>query len=155
VHVSATGALPAEPEEAWARLTTWEAQADWMGDADEVRVLGSVREGVGVRIAVRTRVLNVPAFTEVLEVVRWEPPALVQIAHTGLLRGAGEWRLERAGTAVTRFTWTEDVRVPVPVLGEVALRIYAPFLRRTMRRSIAALAGELRERREPGAPSGR
>jgi hypothetical protein len=131
--------------EAWRRLTRWEEQAAWMADADEVRVLGRAREGVGVRIAVRTRVLNVPAFTEVLEVVRWDPQARVRIAHTGFLRGFGEWRLDPAGHAETRFTWIEDVRLPVPVLGEMALRAYAPFLRRLMRRSIAALARVVRE----------
>jgi Polyketide cyclase / dehydrase and lipid transport len=140
--VSVDGVLPVDADTAWAHLCRWERQSVWMADADEVRVLGSVREGVGVRVAVRTRVLNVPALTEVLEVVRWEPPRLVQIAHTGLVRGAGEWRLEPLGTDASRFTWTEDLRLPVPVVGEIALRVYARFLRRLMRRSIQGLARE-------------
>lgn len=142
-RVSVRGLLPIDAETAWRHLVRWERQAAWMADAGEVRVLGTAREGVGVRIAVRTRVLGVPLFTEVLEVLRWEPPHLLAIGHTGLLRGAGEWRLDPAGSGATRLTWTEDVRLPVPVLGELALRTYAPLMRRLMRRSIAALAGEL------------
>lgn len=140
--MSADGVLPVDAEAAWAHLVRWERQAAWMADADDVRVLGPAREGVGVRVAVRTRVLNVPAFTEVLEVVRWEPPRLLQIAHTGFVRGAGEWRLDPLGSAGTRFTWVEEVRLPVPLLGEAALRVYAPFLRRLMWRSIDGLSRE-------------
>jgi hypothetical protein len=142
VRLSVDGVLAVGADAAWAHLCRWERQAAWMADADEVRVLGSAREGVGVRIGVRTRVLNVPAFTEVLEVVRWEPPRLLQIAHTGFVRGAGEWRLEPLGTDATRFTWTEDLRLPVPVVGPIALRVYARFMRRLMRRSIEGLARE-------------
>jgi hypothetical protein len=120
----------------------WERQAAWMADADEVRVLGDAREGVGVRIAVRTRVLGVPAFTDILEVVRWEPPRLLQIVHLRFVHGAGEWRLDPIDAERTRFTWTEDLRLPVPVLGELALRGYALVMRRLMRRAIAGLARE-------------
>lgn len=143
MRVSVDGILPADGAAAWGHLARWERQAAWMADADEVRVLGRAREGVGVRIAVHTRVLNVPAFTEVLEVVRWEPPRLLQIAHTGFVRGAGEWRLDPVGPERTRFTWTENLRLPVPVVGEIALRVYARFMRRLMRRSIDALAREV------------
>jgi hypothetical protein len=146
VRVSADGVLPVDAAGAWSRLVAWERQTDWLADADDVRVLGRAREGVGVRIAVRTRVFGVPAFTEVLEVVRWEPPRLLQIAHTGFVRGAGTWRLDALGPDATRLSWTEELRLPLPVVGVIALRIYSPFLRRTMRRSIDALA------REIGAP---
>ena len=51
--------LPCPPEEAWAILLAWERQADWMLDADRVEVVSQEREGVGVRLAVRTRILGV------------------------------------------------------------------------------------------------
>jgi polyketide cyclase/dehydrase/lipid transport protein len=146
VRVSASGTLGVDPHTAWAHLVRWERQAAWMADADEVRLLGTVREGVGVRIAVRTRVLDVPAFTEVLEVVRWDPPHLLQIAHTGFVRGAGEWRMAPLAGGRTLFTWTEDLRLPVPVLGALALVVYAPFMRRLMMRSITGLAAEFGRR---------
>jgi polyketide cyclase/dehydrase/lipid transport protein len=144
VRVSAEGVLPADAGTAWARLVRWERQVTWMADADEVRVLGTAREGVGSRVAVRTRVLGVPLFTEVLEVVRWDPPRLLQMAHTGFVRGAGTWRLDPADGGSTRFTWTEELRLAVPVVGEAALRVYAVFMRRLMRRSIEALGRDLR-----------
>jgi hypothetical protein len=44
------------------------------------------------------------------------------------------------------FTWTEELGLPVPVLGELALLAYRPFMRRLMRRSLSNLERLLRER---------
>jgi carbon monoxide dehydrogenase subunit G len=123
--------LPAPPFAAWAALTDWERQAEWMRDADRVEVVSAQREGVGTVLAVRTRVLHVPLFTERLEVVGWDPPRELRIAHRSFIRGAGIWSLEPAGTG-TRFRWTEEIALPVPLLGELALRVYRPFMHRLM-----------------------
>jgi polyketide cyclase/dehydrase/lipid transport protein len=136
--------LPAAPADAWAILTDWEGQATWMRDADHVVVTSATREGVGTTVAVKTRVLNVPLFTERLEVVGWDPPHALQVAHRSLIRGVGTWTLEPAGTG-TRFRWTEELSLPVPLLGELALHVYRPFMRRLMglaMRDLQASAGE-------------
>jgi hypothetical protein len=83
--------LPCGAEEAWAVLTDWERQADWMLDADAVEVTSEAREGIGVTLAVRTRLLQVPAFTDTIEVVAWEPPTELVIAHGPPIRGRGIW----------------------------------------------------------------
>lgn len=123
--------LPVPPAAAWAALTDWERQAEWMRDADRVDVVSPQREGLGTTVAVRTRVLHVPLFTERLEVVGWDPPRELRIAHRSFVRGTGTWSLEPAGTG-TRFRWVEEILLPVPVLGELALRVYRPFMRRLM-----------------------
>ncbi len=138
MRVSAEIVLPVPPERAWDVLTRWEDQAAWMKDADDVRVLGGRREGVGTVVAVRTRVLNVPLFTERLEVTIWEPPRRLVVGHRGGVRGVGTWRLQPVECG-TWFSWVEELRLPVPVLGEAALRLYRPFLRRLMFAALAAL----------------
>jgi len=138
VRVDVSVVLPVPLETAWAILTRWEEQPRWMKDADRVEVLTPHREGVGVRLAVKTRVFNVPAFTEVLEVTAWEPPSRLEIAHRSFLRGRGVWTFDRIDEG-TRFSWLEDVRLPVPVLGELALVAYRPFLRLLMRGALAGL----------------
>ena len=125
-------------EEAWAALLRWEAQPRWMRDADSVHVLTSAREGIGVLVAVKTRVLNVPLFTERLEVVEWDPPRRLTMAHRSFVRGVGTWVLE-PGRAGTRFTWTEELSLPVPLLGELALWVYRPFMRHLMRGALEGL----------------
>ena len=111
-----------------------------MLDADRVEVVSAHREGVGVRLAVRTRILGLPAFTEPMEVIGWEPPRRLVLRHGGLIAGEGAWTLtpEPGGT---RFVWTEDVRLGVSMVGGAATRMYAPVLRRLMRRAAAGLRG--------------
>ena len=119
-------------------LADWERQADWMRDADRVEVRTPKREGTGVILAVRTRVYGVPLFTERLEVIGWDPPERLVIAHRSFVGGTGTWSLE-AVEGGTRFSWTEDLSLPVPVLGELALRVYRPFMRHLMGKAMADL----------------
>ena len=110
-----------------------------MLDADRVEVVSARREGVGVRLAVRTRILGLP-FTEAMEVTGWDPPRRLVLRHGGVVAGEGTWTLtpEAGGT---RFDWIEDVRLRVPAIGELAARLYAPVLRWLMRRAARGLRG--------------
>ena len=141
--------LPVEPAEAWSVLSEWERQADWMRDADRVEVLSVHRQGPGVLLAVRTRVFNVPAFTERLEVVAWEPPHRMLMAHRSGIHGTGEWLLEPF-LGGTRFTWTEDISLPLGGLGRAALSVYRPFMRHLM----GGAMGDLRRWLVAAAPDG-
>jgi len=48
------------------------------------------------------------------------------------------WTLEPVDGS-TRFTWTEVLSLPIPLLGELALLVYRPFLRQLMRGSLGNL----------------
>lgn len=130
--------LPVPPERAFELLSRWEEQPSWMRDADSVRVLGTVRDGPSVRLAVHTRVAGVPLFTEVLEVVAWDPPRRIVVAHRSFVRGTGEWALHPVEGG-TLLAWTGELRLPIPALGELALLAYRPLMRRLMRSSLAGL----------------
>jgi Polyketide cyclase / dehydrase and lipid transport len=132
VNVSAVVRLPLEPADAWRLLTDWERQSRWMRDAASVRVVTERREGTGVQLAVRTRVLSVPLFTERLEVVAWEPPRRLVIAHRSFIRGVGVWRVDPVPGG-SLFRWVEEISLPVPVAGWIALAVYRPVMRRLMR----------------------
>ena len=138
MRISAQVELALPPGEAWRRLLAWEDQITWIEDAVSVRVLTSYRRGVGVVVAVRTRVLGIPLLTDRLEVTVWDPPRRLVMAHRSLVRGVGEWFLQRVGGG-TRFTWTEELALPVPILGELIMVAYRPFMHRLMRRSLSNL----------------
>jgi Polyketide cyclase / dehydrase and lipid transport len=138
MRASVETSLPCPPEEAWAVLLAWERQADWMLDADRVEVVGARRQGVGVRLAVRTQILGLPAFTEPMEVVGWDPPRRLVLRHGSIVVGEGTWQLEPEPGG-TRFAWVEEVRLGIPLVGELAARLYAPILRWLMRRGAAGL----------------
>jgi uncharacterized protein YndB with AHSA1/START domain len=143
MRVSSEVVLPAGVEAAWEALTDWESQAAWMKDADWVRVEGDRRAGVGTRIAVKTRIYNVPLFAERMEVLTWEPPRRLVMAHRTFVRGTGEWLLQEMGASATMFRWTEDVTIPPPVLGDMAAFVYRPFMSRLMAGSMRDLVSHL------------
>jgi hypothetical protein len=60
------------------------------------------------------------------------------MAHRSFVRGVGTWTLE-AVEGGSRFTWTEDLSLPVPALGELALLTYRPFMRHLVRGALANL----------------
>lgn len=130
--------LPVSPQDAWDVLVAWETQAGWMRDADRVVVESPTRIGVGTVIAVRTRVLNIPMFAERLQVLAWDPPHRLEMAHRSFIAGTGTWELEPAGSG-SRFRWTEDIALPIPLFGALALTAYRPFMRRLMSGSASAL----------------
>jgi len=134
--------VPAPLEEAWTVLLDWERQADWMVDADSVAVVSDHREGVGVRLAVRTRLFGIAAFTEPMEVLDWDPPRRLEIGHGSLVGGIGTWMLEPVDGG-TRFTWRERVRLDLPVVGELAAALYRPVLLALMDRSMRAFRNYL------------
>ena len=139
MKVAAEVELAASPQEVWRHLVAWAEQPRWMGDAASVRVVGSRREGSGVRLAVRTKVLGLFALlTDILEVTQWEPPRRLVVVRRGFVRGSGEWRLYPAATG-TRFVWREVLTMPVPVLGELVLLAYRPVMGWLMRRSLSRL----------------
>jgi hypothetical protein len=138
MRVSRSTVLPTTMQAAWDVLMDWERQADWMLDADRVTVLSDTREGVGVRLAVRTRVFGVPAFTELIEVVEWSPPHRLIIAHGGPIAGTGIWTLAPTEGGVG-FTWVEDLTLAIPVVGGLAARVYGSFVRILMGRAMEGL----------------
>jgi hypothetical protein len=138
MQVEASVQLPVSPDRAWAFVLRWEEQPRWIRDAVRVRVVTPERDGVGARIEVRNRVLGVSMFTEQLEVTAWDPPRRLEMTHRGFVRGVGTWWFEPDATG-TRFTWTEELSLPVPILGELALWVYRPFMKRLMRSGLASL----------------
>jgi len=138
MRVDVSRKLTAAPDRVWSTIERWEEQSRWIRDAVWVRLLTRERTGAGARVEVMNRVLHVPLFTEQLEVVGWDPPRRMVMAHRSFVRGTGTWSLEPVDGS-TMFTWTEELSLPIPILGELALLVYRPFLRRLMRGSLANL----------------
>jgi len=142
VNLRVTRTLRAPPSRVWDVLADWERQAEWMPDVAWMRVVGSERT-LGARVLARTQVLGVPVTTDVLEVLVWDPPRVLRVAHRGFVSGWGEWRLEEGAGGTTRFVWDEQLRLPFGIAGEFALWVYGPVQRAMARRSLRNLAARV------------
>jgi hypothetical protein len=54
------------------------------------------------------------------------------IAHRSFIHGVGVWRVDPVPGG-SLFRWVEEISLPVPLLGWIALAVYRPFMRRLMR----------------------
>ena len=95
---------------------------------------------MGVRLAVKTRLFGVPAFTEPMEVTCWDPPRRLEIRHGSLVAGEGVWELVPVdggtGSAGRKTSGSH-----VPLVGELAARLYRPVMRTLMTRAQRSLRG--------------
>jgi carbon monoxide dehydrogenase subunit G len=130
--------IEAPVDRVWAVVSDVEAQADWMADVAWIRRREG--DGLGAVFEVRTKVLGVPATTDVIRLTAWEPPHRLAVVHEGFVRGSGEWRLRPSvDGARTLFEWEETLTMPPRGLGEVAIRVYGPVQRAMLRRSMRNL----------------
>jgi hypothetical protein len=137
MRVEHAAVLAASPDRIWTILSDWERQATWMPDVAWIRPVGNGREE-GARLRVRTKVFGVSAVIDDVVVTGWLPPRRLAVEHRGLVKGRGEWRLEPFGSG-TRFTWIEELSLPIPVIGEAALLAYRPVQAALLRRSVENL----------------
>jgi carbon monoxide dehydrogenase subunit G len=134
--------VEAPPEQVWAALTDWARQGEWILATDVRPVVGPAR-GVGGRLVavtglpLRGRRLGV---VDTMEITRWEPPARVDVLHTGrVVRGPGTFAIRPRGAGST-FTWAERIDLPLGSLGRLGWPVAEPLVRAGYRLSLRRFA---------------
>ena len=123
--VSLTVMLPTSLDRAYAAITNWEAQSDWMigtkvwlsrGDGSSVDSEISAFTGIGKL-----------GFLDTMTITKLTPPHSVEVLHTGkVLRGEGRFELTEVSANQTRFDWFERVEIPFGYLGLLAWWLIRP-----------------------------
>jgi uncharacterized protein YndB with AHSA1/START domain len=144
-------AVAAPLEAVFAAVADWEAQSEWVAFTKVTADGGPHR--VGERLVAVTKVAGV-GFSDPMEVTRWEPPHRIDVRHLGrVVRGTGTFRFEPAPGGAW-FTWTEEVDMPLGVLGRLGFAVVGPAFRLLLRRSLRRLARRVESRphlrRRPG-----
>jgi uncharacterized membrane protein len=153
VHVITTVDLRSPPQDVWPFLVDWERLPLWMEEMGDVRVLTDHRQGVGVEAETTVRIGGLSS-RDRIRVTRWEPPAVLEIAHLGWVRGTGTMELSTT-EAGSRLFWRESLVPPWGVLGAMGIRLYAPLLRRVFRRDLDRLRDLVDRPGRPGPGDGR
>lgn len=130
-HVSLDVVIRASTQTVFDALTDWPAQGEWMlGTRVEVR-RGDGRS-VGSEIAAWTGAGPL-GFWDTMVITRWDPPNLVDVVHTGrVVRGTGTMEVfalpqlpDQPGER-SRFVWSEDLDLPLGLLGRLGWPIARP-----------------------------
>jgi Polyketide cyclase / dehydrase and lipid transport len=142
-ELTETVPVDAPPERVWAALTDWARQGEWMLATDVRPEIGPAR-GVGGRLRAVTG-LRLPGgrrigVLDTMEISRWERPARVDVRHTGrVVRGSGIFEIRPRGAGST-FAWTEQVDLPLGVLGRAVWPLAEPVVRAGIRLSLRRFA---------------
>ena len=131
------------PGRAWAALTDWVRQGEWML-ATDVRTVGGPAEGVGGRLEARTGV-PMPGgahlgVLDAMQITRWEPPRRVDVRHTGrVVRGSAVFEVRPRGEGAT-VVWTEVLDLPLGRGGRLGWRFVRPVVRAGLSLSLRRFA---------------
>jgi hypothetical protein len=139
-YAAAVRTVTASVEVPLGLQATWEAAVDWAGQehwvpASTVRVTGG--EGYGATIEARTG-WGPLAIRDPMAITAWDPPHRAVLAHTGpVVRGMAIYEMAAIGDERTRFTWTETLEAPAPLLEPfyvVGAPMFAGLVRLALRR---------------------
>lgn len=125
------------PDAIWPHLVDWENLHLWMQEARDFRVVSDRWEGVGVEAEARVRIAGLTS-RDRIRVIRWEPPAILELAHLGWVKGTGYMELSPVERG-THLFWREELRPPWGILGAIGLRLLAPLMRRIFARDLRLL----------------
>lgn len=119
--IAASVDLDLTVEQAWAAVTDWRAQSQWM-PFTAVDIEGETQQGLGTRLRAVTGVGRLAVVDE-MEIDRWEPPHRCDVRHDGrVVRGRGVFLVEPLSAARSRVTWEEQLDGTLARVGAVVGR---------------------------------
>ena len=113
---------------AWRALADISSHVEWMADAESITFTSTQREGVGTTFDCETKVGPLRT-TDKMTVSAWDARRRLGVAHTGIVVGSGTFDLDPSGSG-TRLSWTENLRFPWFLGGNVTAFLARPVLRR-------------------------
>ena len=76
-------------------------------------------------------------FWDTMIITRWEPPYRVDVLHTGsIVKGTGTMEVLALPEGRSRFVWSEDLELPLGVLGRIGWPLVKPAFVAGVKRSL-------------------
>ncbi len=151
VHVALDVVIAAPVETVFEAFSQWSEQGRWMLGT-RVDVTKGDGHSVGSELAAFTGTGRV-GFLDTMVITRWEPPYRVDVLHTGrVVRGTGTMEVVALPGGRSRFIWSEDLDLPLGMLGRIGWPIVRPGFLQGVKASLQAF-GRLVERGELPVPS--
>src|SRR5688500_15074430 len=85
--------VAASPRQVCAHIADVRSHAEWMRDAERIRLVGGTANRVGATYEVDTHVGPI-RLLDVVEVTEWEDAKVMGVRHVGMVTGTGRFTLE-------------------------------------------------------------
>ena len=123
----------------WDAIVDWPSQGKWMLGTKVWPVNGD-GTGVGGQIEAFTGIWKI-GFLDTMTITAWEPPLRCDVLHTGrVVRGSGTFVVVPLGDHSCRFEWSEDLDLPLGVLGKLGFAITRPAFEFGVQKSLNKFA---------------
>jgi hypothetical protein len=131
--------VEAPVEQTWAAATDWDQQGEWMLGTS---VRGTARDGQGVGGGVEAFTgLGRLGFLDTMEITVWDPPHRCGVLHAGrVVRGTGLFEVRALGEGRSVFTWSEQLDLPLGLLGRAGWPVVRPLFLAGVKRSLDRFA---------------
>lgn len=124
-------------------FTDWPRQGEWMmGTRVESRAEGTLGlgRGNGAVIAGFTGIGPI-GFWDTMTITNWVDNQRVDVLHTGrVVRGTGSMFVESVDATHSRFVWTEQLELPLGVIGLIGFSVLRPLFIAAIRFSLKKFA---------------
>lgn len=138
-HLELRVDIQAPAQAVWDAMTSWAKQGQWMM-ATKVESLDGDGRHVDARIRAFTGIGRI-GILDTMTVTQWNPPTSCAVLHTGkIVRGTGEFSVERIHDQASRFIWAEDLEIPLGIIGKLGFLLIKPAFLFGIRRSLAKFA---------------
>lgn len=119
--------VDAPVEQTWAAATDWARQGEWML-ATSVTGEAATTVGVGGQLEAVTG-LGRFGVRDPMTITSWDPPRRCEVLHTGrVVRGTGVFAVRPLGGGRSAFDWSEELELPLGLLGRAGWRLVRPLL---------------------------
>ena len=143
VTIRVSTVVPAAPATVWEDLRHIDRHIEWMNDAVAIRFQTDRTEGVGARFECTTRI-GPMRLIDRMEVTEWRDGEVMGIRHRGAVSGTGQFRLTACpgpdGSVHSTFEWTETLRFPWWMAGQLGAALARPVLRALWDRNLRRFA---------------
>ena len=143
-HIELEVLIQAPAQKVWDGITNWQAQSKWMLGTKVWPVDGD-GTGVGGKIEAFTGVWRI-GFLDTMEITAWDPPRLCDVNHTGrVVRGTGTFEVVATSESTSKFIWSEDLDLPLGLLGKVGFFFVKPGFVYGVRKSLEKFASQVEQ----------
>lgn len=139
-EVSSSVDVAATVEVAFSAMVDLASQDRWMLGTKLFPLEGDVAvPGVGSRMAALTGIGGIGVL-DTMVVTVFDPPYRWETTHTGnAFKGVGIFSVEPRGNGA-RITWTEQIELPLGVVGRIGWPLAKPLVRWGLAKSLRSLA---------------